>query len=131
MVKNIFTSFLVKFFMRLKIFPLSIFKPPKTKGMIDRKSNLVNIFIYEKTYLFISLDPACNLIEKIFNCLLGVKKLNFLFNMTDFASVFIQENYHHFISENNEKVNFIKILFIFKGNSLLFNILYSTDKRSD
>lgn len=65
---------------------------------------MVNIFIYEKTYLFISLDPVCNLIEKIFNFLLGVKKMNFLFNMTDFASVFIKENYQTFIAENNEKV---------------------------
>ena len=77
--------------------------------MIDKNSNVVNIFIYEKTYLFISLNPLCNLVEKIFNCLLGVKKLNFLYNMTDFASVFIKENYNNFIEENNEKVNFIKI----------------------
>lgn len=80
----------------------------------------MNIFIYEKTYLFISLDPVCNLIEKIFGVLLGVKKMNFLFNMTDFASVFIKENYQNFIEENNERVQFF--LFFIKNNSI--NIQY-------
>ena len=56
--------------------------------------------------MFISLDPVCNLIDKIFGVLLAVKKMNFLFNMTDFASVFIKENYQNFIEENNERVIF-------------------------
>lgn len=67
----------------------------------------MNVFIYEKTYLFISLDPLCNLIENIFSCILNVKKMNLLHNMTDFNSVFIKENYQNFSNENNEKVNLI------------------------
>ena len=47
----------------------------KIKGKIDSNKNIVNVFIYEKTYLFISLDPLCNLIENIFNCILNPKPI--------------------------------------------------------
>jgi hypothetical protein len=92
---------------------IKISQPPKTKGLIEKNKNIVNVFIYEKTYLFISLDPVCNLIEKIFGVLLRVKKMNFLFKMTDFASVFIKEYYQNFIEENNEKVKKLIFKFLF------------------
>ena len=94
-------------------------KPLKTKGLIDKENNVVNIFIYEKTYLFISLEPLCNLIEKIYTSILGVKKLNFLFNLTDFSSLFVKENFEHFVTENNEKVKLNLFFFIFRINLTL------------
>lgn len=71
----------------------------------NAKSNYVNCFIYEKTYLFISFEPLCNLFEQILQSILNIKKLNFLHNMSDFAYVFIKNNYKTFIEENNEKIS--------------------------
>jgi hypothetical protein len=71
---------------------------------IDKK-NYVNVFTYEKTYLFISNDPLCKLFESIFVSILNVKKLNFLHNMSDFSCIFRKDNYKQFTIENSEKVN--------------------------
>jgi hypothetical protein len=76
----------------------------KKLNKIDlHRKNYVNIFTYEKTYLFISYDPLCKLFENIFNSILGVKKLNFLHNMSDFSCIFIKENFNQFNKENTEK----------------------------
>jgi len=66
--------------------------------------NTVTIIIYEKTYLFISLDPYCFLFNKFYESALKVKKLNFLNNMTNFDSIYLNDNYENFIKENNEIV---------------------------
>lgn len=69
------------------------------------KRNYVNIFAYEKTYLFISYEPTCKLFEEIFQAILNVKKLNYLLNMSEFSSVFVRSKYKQFMEENSEKVS--------------------------
>ena len=76
----------------------------KDKEKIDKKI-YVNVFTYEKTYLFISNEPLGKLFQKIFDAILNIKKLNFLHNMTDFSCIFRKNNFQQFIQENNEKVN--------------------------
>jgi hypothetical protein len=67
------------------------------------KNNYVNIFKYEKTYLFISYEPLYQLFQKIFENIFQIKKLNFLHNMSEFSCIFIKDCFLHFNKENNEK----------------------------
>ena len=46
-----------------------------------------NIFIYEKTYLFIATQPLCSFFEKIFNLVLKHKKLIFFQNLPDYSNL--------------------------------------------
>ena len=72
--------------------------------MIQQKQNSKNIFVYEKTYLFISTEPLCKLFEKIFNFILNYKKLSFYQNLEDYNSLLEQNKLDAFHTKNNEKV---------------------------
>jgi hypothetical protein len=67
-----------------------------------------NIFVYEKTYLFIANEPMCKLFESIFQHMLNIKKLNFYKNLDNYEALFLNENIIAFERENNEKVSNIK-----------------------
>jgi hypothetical protein len=96
------------FGIKFEDFYVTPLKVSKNNDMDDRpyNKNYVNIFSYEKTYLFISYEPLCKLFDQIIQTILNVKKLNYLHNMTDFSCIFIKNKYKQFIDENNEKVNF-------------------------
>ena len=46
-----------------------------------------NVFIYEKTYVFISVEPLCKLFEKIFTFIENYKKLNFYQQLEEYSSL--------------------------------------------
>ena len=83
-----------------------------------KKTNYVKIFTYEKTYLFISTEPVCELFEQILQSILNIKKLNFLNNFSDFSSIFVSKLREHFTTENSEKVNLYYSKGLFKFNIL-------------
>lgn len=62
------------------------------------------IFVYEKTYLFITDSPICILLDKLFNCILQIKKLNFLRYLNHFDCLLDDNNINSFEMENNEIV---------------------------
>jgi hypothetical protein len=102
------------------------------KTSVKKAQNTVNIFTYEKTYLFISFEPLCKLFQNILQAVLNIKKLNFLHNMSEFSCIFIKQNYKQFIEENSEKlgVQINEILnFYYKKSFPLFEerILFKTD----
>ena len=71
----------------------------------DNNNNFkVKIFIYEKTYLFISNEPLCKLFLKLFNFILNYKKLNFCNNLIDFNSLKNNEIISKFNDFNEESV---------------------------
>ena len=71
----------------------------------DNNNNFkVKIFIYEKTYLFISNEPLCKLFLKLFNFILNYKKLNFCNNLIDFDSIKNNEIISKFNDFNEESV---------------------------
>jgi hypothetical protein len=63
-----------------------------------------NIFVYEKTYLFIAYEPLCLLFENIFQYILNIKKLNFFNNLDCYESLENRENLLNFEKENDEIV---------------------------
>jgi hypothetical protein len=71
---------------------------------MNKRKNYINIFTYEKTYLFICQQPLCKLFDTTLQAMLGIKKLNLLQNMSNFGFCFIPENKKEFETENNEKV---------------------------
>jgi hypothetical protein len=78
--------------------------PLKTKKNDNDKTNYVNVFTYEKTYLFISYKPLCKFFQIIFQSLLSIKKLTLLLNMSEFSCIYIKDKYQQFLKENSEKV---------------------------
>lgn len=62
------------------------------------------MFVYEKTYLFISNDPLCKLYENIMRFILSYKKLNFYHQLEEYSSLNDKEKMQIFIMNNNEKV---------------------------
>ena len=77
----------------------------------SKKQNSKNIFVYEKTYLFISTEPLCKLFEKIFNFILNYKKLSFYQNLEDYNSLLEQNKLDAFHTKNIEKVFFFIITY--------------------
>ncbi len=77
----------------------------------DNENNVQNykIFIYEKTYLFISIEPLCKLFESIFYFILKHKKMNFCNNLVDFNSLTNNEIIEKYNKLNNENVRIIII----------------------
>jgi hypothetical protein len=71
---------------------------------MNQRKNYINVFTYEKTYLFICQQPLCKLFDSILQSMLNIKKLNFLQNMYHFSYCFIPENKTTFETENNEKI---------------------------
>lgn len=80
-----------------------------------------NIFIYEKTYLFISNYSLCNLFEEIFTTILKIKKLNFFKNLDNFSNLFNDDLVKVFQNENNETVNIVY-------NSLWYRLVHKYEK---
>ncbi len=64
----------------------------------------MNVFVYEKTCLFISSQPLFKLFEGILQTILNVKKMNFLQNLSNFSNCFIPNVKNQFLSENRENV---------------------------
>ena len=65
----------------------------------------IKVFIYEKTYLFISNEPLCKLFEKIFYFIIHYKKLIFCNNLLDYNSLTNHETVSKFNSLNEESVS--------------------------
>ena len=63
------------------------------------------VFIYEKTYLFISNEPLCKLFEKIFYFIIHYKKLIFCNNLLDYNSLTNHKTISKFNSLNEESVS--------------------------
>jgi hypothetical protein len=75
---------------------------------IPEEENLeenIKVFIYEKTYLFISNEPLCKLFEKIFYFIIHYKKLIFCNNLLDYNSLTNHETVSKFNSLNEESVS--------------------------
>ena len=68
------------------------------------------VFIYEKTYLFISNEPLCKLFEKIFFFIIHYKKLIFCNNLLDFNSLTNYETISKFNNLNQESVSNIYLI---------------------
>jgi hypothetical protein len=62
------------------------------------------IFIYEKTFLFISNNPLCSLFEIIFQHILNIKKLNLYKNLCIYDLINVKECKTNFERENEERV---------------------------
>ena len=75
---------------------------------LNETSN-IKIFIYEKTYLFISIEPLCKLFENIFYFILKFKKMNFCNNLVDFNSLTNNEIIIKYNESNKESVRIIII----------------------
>lgn len=65
----------------------------------------IKVFIYEKTYLFISNEPLCKLFEKIFYFIISYKKMNFCNNLVDFNSLRNKDILSKFNNINQENVS--------------------------
>ncbi len=76
---------------------------------IDKKKNYVNVFVYEKTCLFISSQPYFKLFEGILQTILNVKKMNFLQKLSTFSNCFMPDIKNEFLAENCEKVYLPKL----------------------
>ena len=63
------------------------------------------IFIYEKTYLFISNDPLCKLFMLIFQFILKYKKLNFFKHFQEYKSLLDTNKIKKFNELNQENVS--------------------------
>jgi hypothetical protein len=74
------------------------------ENMNERK-NYINVFTYEKTFLFICQQPLCKLFDTSLQALINIKKLNLLQNMSNFGFCFMPENKKIFETENNEKIS--------------------------
>jgi hypothetical protein len=76
----------------------------------DNNINNINkfkIFIYEKTYLFISNETLCKFFLNIFQFIINYKKLNFLKYLPDFDSLLDNEIISNFNKKNEESVRTI------------------------
>jgi hypothetical protein len=69
--------------------------------------NKFKIFIYEKTYLFISNETLCKFFLNIFQFIINYKKLNFLKYLPDFDSLLYNEIISNFNKKNEESVRTI------------------------
>lgn len=90
-----------KYIYGIKFNDIFIFKPKK-----NVKENTINVFKYEKCYLFISNEPYFQTLEVMCNAFLNAKKLNYLNNLTSFICFFEQgklDNFHQFNNENNNE----------------------------
>lgn len=63
------------------------------------------LFIYEKTYLFISNDPLCKLFMLLFQFVLKYKKLNFFKHFQEYRSLLDINNIKKFNELNQENVS--------------------------
>ena len=81
-------------------------------------SDNIKIFIYEKTYLFISNEPLCKLFEKLFHFIINYKKLNFCNNLVDYNSLKNNEIISKFNKSNQENVR----IYIFLNIKLFYLI---------
>ena len=70
----------------------------------EENNENIKIFIYEKTYLFISNEPLYKLFEKIFHFIINYKKLNFCNNLVDYNSLKKNEIIAKFNKLNQENV---------------------------
>ncbi len=70
----------------------------------------IKVFIYEKTYLFISNEPLCKLFEKIFFFVIHCKKLIFCNNLLDYNSLTNYETISKFNNLNQESVSNIYLI---------------------
>lgn len=70
----------------------------------------IKVFIYEKTYLFISNEPLCKLFEKIFFFIIHYKKLIFCNNLLDYNSLTNYETISKFNNLNQESVSNIYLI---------------------
>ena len=73
-------------------------------------SDNIKIFIYEKTYLFISNEPLCKLFEKLFHFIINYKKLNFCNNLVDYNSLKNNEIISKYNKSNQENVRILYFL---------------------
>lgn len=73
----------------------------------EENEKRIKIFIYEKTYLFISNETLCTLFKNIFQFILNYKKLNFYQNLSDFDSLMDSSIISNFTEKNNESVRHI------------------------
>ena len=71
-----------------------------------------NVFIYEKTYVFISVEPLCKLFEKIFTFILNYKKLNFYQQLEEYSSLLNSIRVENFAMKNSEHVNYNNYIYI-------------------
>lgn len=79
---------------------------------LPEDNNIINIkkfkiFIYEKTYLFISNETLCKFFLNIFQFIINYKKLNFLKYLPDFDSLLDNEIISNFNIKNEESVRTI------------------------
>ena len=70
----------------------------------------IKVFIYEKTYLFISNEPLCKLFEKILFFIIHYKKLIFCNNLLDYNSLTNYETISKFNNLNQESVSNIYLI---------------------
>jgi hypothetical protein len=73
-----------------------------------------NVFIYEKTYVFISVEPLCKLFEQIITFILNYKKLNFYQQLEEYSSLLNSIRVDNFAMKNSEHVNY---------NNYIYNLL--------
>jgi hypothetical protein len=76
-----------------------------------------NVFIYEKTYVFISVEPLCKLFEQIITFILNYKKLNFYQQLEEYSSLLNSIRVENFAMKNSEHVNYNNYIYIY---NLLF-----------
>ena len=73
----------------------------------DNNINNINkfmIFIYEKTYLFISNETLCKFFLNIFQFIMNYKKLNFYQNLPEYEFLMNNEIISKFNQKNEESV---------------------------
>ena len=90
-----------KYVYGIKFYDIFIFKIKK-----NIKQNVINVFKYEKCFLFVSKEPNFQVLEMICIKFLHFKKLNYLNNLTQFTCFFEKDkfdNFHLFNDENNNK----------------------------
>ena len=70
----------------------------------EEKEPKIKIFIYEKTYLFISNETLCRLFKNIFQFIMNYKKLNFYQNLPEYEFLMNNEIISKFNQKNEESV---------------------------
>ena len=73
----------------------------------DENSTKIKLFLYEKTYLFISNETLCTLFDNIFRFIITYKKLNFYQNLSDFNCLLRDDIISNFNKKNQENVRII------------------------
>ena len=82
-----------------------------------QKSDTKKIFIYEKTYLFISIDPLCKLFMLLFQFILKCKKLNFFKHFAEYKlllDVNIIKKFNESNQENVSKIIYNIFMFLYR-----------------